>query len=218
MPKFTPLTDKLYAYLAAHRTPGDRLLDELRDETARIAGDSAVMQVSPEQGAFLQLLVAAIGARRAVEVGVFTGYSSLSIARGLLPGGKLLCCDIDEEYTAIARRYWKKAGVAGKIDLRLAPAAETLARLDEDAVFDFGFIDADKINYATYFEEILKRLRPGGLIAVDNVLWGGSVIDPRDQSADTVAIRGFNAAIVHDSRVQCVMLPIADGLTLARKL
>jgi caffeoyl-CoA O-methyltransferase len=151
-------------------------------------------------------------------VGVFTGYSSLCIARGLPPEGKLLCCDVSEEYTSIARRYWERAGVSRKIDLRIAPASDTLAALGEEEQFDFGFIDADKVNYAVYYEEILKRLRPGGIIAVDNVLWQGSVIDPRDQSPDTAAIRRFNDAIVRDTRVECVMLHISDGLTLARKL
>ena len=218
MPKVTPLTDDLYAYLLAHRTPGDGLLDELRAETARLTGDRAIMQISADQGAFMKLLVAAIGVRNAIEVGVFTGYSSLCIARGLPPDGKLLCCDVSEEYTAIARRYWERAGIAGKIDLRIGPAAGILAGLPEELQFDFGFIDADKVNYAVYYEEILKRLRRGGLVAVDNVLWQGSVIDPRDQSPDTVAIRRFNDAIVRDARVECVMLHISDGLTLARKL
>jgi caffeoyl-CoA O-methyltransferase len=218
MPKATALTDDLYSYLLAHRSPGDDLLEELRAETVRLAGGRAIMQISPDQGAFLQLLVAAIGARHAVEAGVFTGYSSLCIARGLPPDGNLLCCDVSEEYTAVARRYWERAGVSQKIDLRIAPAADTLAGLAAGAQFDFGFIDADKVNYAVYYEQILKRLRPGGIIAVDNVLWHGSVIDPHDQSADTVAIRRFNDAIARDSRIECVMLHISDGLTLARKL
>ena len=218
MPKATALTDDLYSYLLAHRSPGDDLLEELRAETVRLAGGRAIMQISPDQGAFLQLLVAAIGARHAVEAGVFTGYSSLCIARGLPPDGNLLCCDVSEEYTAVARRYWERAGVSQKIDLRIAPAADTLAGLAAGAQFDFGFIDADKVNYGAYYEHILKRLRPGGIIAVDNVLWHGSVIDPHDQSPDTVAIRRFNDAIARDSRVECVMLHISDGLTLARKL
>ena len=158
MPKATPLTDDLYAYLLAHRTPGDDLLDELRAETARLTGDRAIMQISADQGAFMKLLVAAIGVRNAIEVGVFTGYSSLCIARGLPPDGKLLCCDVSEEYTAIAQRYWERSGVAGKIDLQIGPAARTLAGLPEELQFDLGFIDADKVNYAVYYEEILKRL------------------------------------------------------------
>jgi caffeoyl-CoA O-methyltransferase len=218
MPKATPLTDELYSYLLAHRSPADDLLEELQAETVRLTGDRASMQISPDQGAFMKLLVAAIGARTAIEVGVFTGYSSLCIARGLPPEGKLLCCDVSEEYTSIARRYWERAGVSRKIDLRIAPASDTLAALGEQEQFDFGFVDADKVNYAAYYEEILKRLRPGGIIAVDNVLWQGSVIDPRDQSPDTAAIRRFNDAIVRDTRVECVMLHISDGLTLARKL
>jgi caffeoyl-CoA O-methyltransferase len=218
MPKATPLTDDLYSYLLAHCSPGDDLLEGLRAETARLTGDRAIMQISADQGAFMRLLVAAIGARGAVEVGVFTGYSSLCIARGLPPDGRLLCCDVSEEYTAIARRYWERAGVSQKIELRVAPAIDTLLALGEAEQFDFGFIDADKVNYTRYYEEILKRLRPGGIIAVDNVLWQGSVIDPQDQSPDTVAIRRFNDAIVRDARVECVMLHISDGLTLARKL
>ena len=215
-PKILPLDRKLYDYLLAHRTPDDAVLDELRQETARL-GDRARMQIAPEQGTFLRLLVAAIGARRAVEVGTFTGYSAICIARGLAPGGRLLCCDVSAEWTAVARRYWEKAGVADRIDLRLAPAAETLRALSGELVLDFGFIDADKTGYPVYYEEVLRRLRPGGLIAVDNVLWSGDVVRASKRDADTRAIRRFNDLVAADERVDSVMTPIADGITLVRK-
>lgn len=215
-PKILPLGPALYDYILGHRTPDDAVLRELREETARL-GDRAVMQIAPEQGTFLRLLVAAIGARRAVEVGTFTGYSAICIARGLGPGGRLLCCDVSAEWTAVARRYWEKAGVADRIELRLAPAAETLRALPPEPVFDFGFIDADKAGYPVYYEEVLRRLRPGGLIAVDNVLWSGDVIRGKRRDADTVAIRRFNDLVAADERVDSVMTPIADGITLARK-
>ncbi len=215
-PKILPLDRKLYDYLLAHRTPDDPVLDELRAETARL-GDRARMQISPEQGTFLRLLVAAIGARRAIEVGTFTGYSAICIARGLAPGGRLLCCDVSAEWTAVARQYWERAGVADRIDLRLAPAAETLRALSLEPVVDFAFIDADKTSYPVYYEEVLSRLRPGGLIAVDNVLWSGAVVRPQKRDLDTRAIRRFNDLVAADERVDSVMTPIADGITLARK-
>ncbi len=215
-PKILPLDRKLYDYLLAHRTPDDAVLRDLREETARL-GDRARMQIAPEQGTFLRLLVAAMGARRAVEVGTFTGYSAICIARGLAPGGRLLCCDVSAEWTAVARRYWERAGVADRIDLRLAPAAETLRALTGEPVLDFGFIDADKTGYPVYYEEILRRLRPGGLIAVDNVLWSGDVVRRSKRDKDTRAIRRFNDLVAADERVDSVMTPIADGITLVRK-
>jgi len=216
-PKFTALDGELYAYLLAHRSPDDEVVRQLREETARLGGQ-AVMQVAPEQAAFLRILVAATGARRAVEVGTFTGLSSLAIARGLPADGRLLCLDVSEHWTAIARRLWAKAGVAERIELRIAPAAETLRALPEGPQFDFAFIDADKKGYPVYWEEIVRRLRPGGLIAVDNVLWGGDVVRPEEREDDVVAIRRFNELVLGDARVESVMLAIADGLTLARKL
>jgi len=216
-PKFTALDDSLYGYLLAHRSPDDEVVHELREETARLGGQ-AVMQVAPEQATFLRMLVAATGARRAVEVGTFTGLSSLAIARGLPADGRLLCLDVSEEWTAIARRAWAKAGVDGRIELRIAPAAETLRALPQEPQFDFAFIDADKKGYPVYWEEIVRRLRPGGLIAVDNVLWEGDVVRPEEQDDDVVAIRRFNELVLADLRVESVMLAIADGLTLARKL
>ena len=216
-PKFTALDDALYEYLLAHCSPDDAVVNGLREETAKL-GDWAVMQISPDQATLLRLLVALIGARRAVEVGTFTGLSSLAIARALPADGKLLCLDVSEEWTAVARRAWKQAGVDGKIELRIAPAADTLRGLPHEPQFDFAFIDADKKGYAVYWDEIVKRLRPGGLIAVDNVLWDGDVVRLEEQDDDVVAIRRFNDMVLADGRVESVMLAIADGLTLARKL
>src|SRR5262245_7096134 len=175
-----------------------------------------MMQIAPEQGAFMTLLARAIGAVRAIEIGTFTGYSALCIARGLAPGGRLICCDVSSEWTALGRRHWEQAGVAERIDLRIAPALETLRALPAEPRFDLAFIDADKTNYANYYEELLRLLRPGGLILVDNVLWNGGVIDPARRDESTVAIRTFNERVSRDPRVDCVMLPISDGLTMLR--
>ena len=213
--KFTALTPDLYRYLVRCGARQDEVLARLAEETAALP--MGLMQVAPEEGALLTLLVKTLRAKNAVEVGTFTGYSSLCIARGLPPDGRLLALDVSEEWTATARRYWKEAGVAGKIDLKLAPALETLRSLPEEERFEFAFIDADKVNYAAYYEEILKRLRRGGLVVVDNVLWGGSVIDQEDRKDSTLAIRDFNARIADDRRVDLVMLPVSDGITIARK-
>ena len=210
------LSPELHAYLVAHGTKPDAVQRELMEETAKL-GPISMMQVAPEQGAFLTLIARLIGAQQAVEVGTFTGYSSLAIARGLAPGGKLLCCDVSEEWTAIAKRAWQRAGVADRIDLTIAPAARTLAALPVTPRFDLAFIDADKQSYAIYYEEILKRTRPGGLILVDNVLWSGAVIDLSKQDENTRAIRAFNDLVAADERVDCVMTPISDGLTMLRK-
>ncbi len=214
--KFTALTPELYAYLVEHRSDRDPLLAELAEETRQLGGVS-VMQVAPEQGAFLTLLVRLTGARRLVEVGTFTGYSALCLAKGLPDGGRLLCCDVSEEWTSIGRRYWERAGLADKIDLEIAPAIETLQRLPREEIFDLAFIDADKPNYPAYFEEILTRLRPNGLIVFDNVLWSGNVVDPSATDDNTRALRALNDALAADTRIESVMLPVADGLTLARK-
>lgn len=216
-PKSFLLSPQIHAYLVAHGTPPDPVLEELARETEQV-GPLAVMQVAPEQGALLTLLTRLTGARRAIEVGTFTGYSSICIARGLPEEGRLLCCDVSEEWTAIARRYWEKAGVAGRIELRVAPAAETLRALPEREEWDLAFIDADKPGYPVYYEEILRRLRPGGLILADNVLWMGRVADPSADDDATRAIRAFNDLVVRDARVEQVMLPVSDGLTLIRKL
>jgi len=215
-PKSFHLSAPVHEYLVRHGTPPDAVLRELAEETARL-GPISMMQIAPEQGAFMTLLARAIGARRAVEVGTFTGYSALCIARGLPDDGQLLACDVSEEWTAIARRYWERAGLAKKIELRIGPGIETLRALPAQPSFDLGFIDADKPSYPHYYEEILKRLRPGGLILVDNVLWFGKVADPSDQEPQTRAIRAFNDAVAADARVDCVMLPVSDGLTLLRK-
>jgi caffeoyl-CoA O-methyltransferase len=216
-PKSFQLSPDIHAYLVSHTSPIDEIQQELVDETVALGAISR-MQVSPEQGALLTMLVRLMGVERAVEVGTFTGYSALCIARGLAPGGTLVCCDVSEEWTGIGRRAWDRAGVADRIDLRIAPAAETLAALPLEPQVDFAFIDADKGGYLTYYEELVPRLRPNGLIAVDNVLWSGRVIDPRADDADTEAIRSFNRHAADDPRTETVMLPIADGLTLARKL
>ena len=216
-PKSFLLTTDVHDYLLASSTSPDPVQQELIAETAALGGISG-MQIAPEQGVFLTLLCQAVGARRVIEIGTFTGYSALCIARALPPGGTLQCCDVSEEWTAVARRYWEKAGVADRIELRIAPAIDTLKALPAGEQFDLAFIDADKANYPHYYEEILARLRRNGLILVDNTLWGGRVLDDADQSKDTVAIRAFNDAVAHDHRVDCVQLPISDGLTLLRKL
>jgi len=193
-------------------------LAELREETARLPG--AGMQISPEQGQFMRLLVELLGAQRTLEVGVYTGYSSLCVAQALPEDGQLIACDINAEYTAIARRYWQRAGLEQRIRLELGPALGTLDGLiaaGESGRFDFAFIDADKENYQAYYERSLALLRRGGLIAVDNVLWGGSVADPADQKSSTLAIRALNAQLAEDSRVSVSLVPIGDGLFLARK-
>ncbi len=214
----TYLTDRLYDYLLANSLREPAVLRRLREETAALP--AANMQIAPEQGQFMALLVELIGARRTLEVGTFTGYSALVVALALPADGRVIACDVSEPYTAIARRYWAEAGVADKIELRLAPALETLdGLLAEGAAggFDFIFIDADKGSYDTYYERALALLRPGGLIAVDNVLWSGAVADKSRQDADTRAIRALNAKLLGDRRVAISLVPIGDGLMLARK-
>jgi len=217
--KTIQVTDQLYEYLLSVSLREPDILRRLREETATIP--MSQMQIAPEQGQFMALLVQLMGVRKALEIGVYTGYSSLSVALALPDDGRLVACDINEDWTAIARRYWHESGVDEKIDLRLAPALQTLDGLidgGEEFSFDFAFIDADKENYQTYYERCLQLLRPGGLIAVDNVLWSGSVIDSKDQDADTLAIREFNLKLREDKRVVISLLPLADGLTLALKL
>jgi len=215
-PKSIQMTAALHAYMVAHGTPPDEIQRGLINET-RVLGNISVMQIAPEQGAFMTLLARMLGARRAIEIGTFTGYSALCIARGLADDGELICCDVSEEWTNVGRRYWEKAGVAHKIDLRIAPAIETLAQLPQEPSFDLAFVDADKEGYFAYFEALLPLIRQGGVILVDNVLWMGAVVNPAADDKDTVAIREFNDLVTADSRVECVMLPIADGLTLLRK-
>jgi caffeoyl-CoA O-methyltransferase len=215
-PKSFFLTPEVHEYLIGHGTPPDAVQRELIEETRRLGGIS-IMQVAPEQGALLTLLARAIGARRAVEVGTFTGYSALCLARGLPEDGRLLCCDVSEEWTSIGQRFWEKAGVAHKIEVRIAPALQTLRALPVQELFDLAFIDADKEGYPVYFEEILQRLRPNGLILVDNVLWFGNVARPEAQDLQTLHIRAFNDKVAADPRVDVAMLAVADGLSVIRK-
>jgi caffeoyl-CoA O-methyltransferase len=217
-PKSFFLTPAVHEYLLAHATPPDETQQWLIAETRAKVKDLAMMQIAPEQGAFMTLLTGLLGARNVVEVGTFTGYSALSIAYGLGPGGHLLCCDVSEEWTAIAREAWKRAGVADRIDLRIAPAIDTLRSLPIDEPIDMAFIDADKPSYAQYYEELLKRLRPNGVILVDNTLWSGAVVDESADDANTKAIRAFNDMVASDKRVETVILTVGDGLTLVRKL
>lgn len=216
--KTLQITDALYDYLLSVSLREPDLLRELRDETATMP--RANMQISPEQGQFMALLIELLGAKKTLEVGVFTGYSALWVALALPPEGRIVACDISPDWTAIAQRYWQRAGVDNKIDLRLGPAIETLDQLleaGEAGTFDFAFIDAEKVEYEDYYKRSLELLRPGGLIAVDNVLRAGRVIDPSFTDEDTGAIRDFNLARLEDERVTLSMVPIADGLTLARK-
>jgi caffeoyl-CoA O-methyltransferase len=212
------LDPRLYRYLIEHSVREHPVQRELREATAGMP--HAGMQISPEQGQFMALLAKLLGARRAIEVGVFTGYSALSVALALPADGKIVACDVSEEWTSMARKFWEKARVAGKIDLRLAPALETLDGLlaaGGAGQYDFAFIDADKGNYLGYYEKCLKLMRGGGLIAIDNTLWSGHVADPSHQEKDTLAIRAFNDALHGDERVDLSMLPLGDGVTLARK-
>jgi caffeoyl-CoA O-methyltransferase len=210
------LSPDLHQYLVQHGTPPDEILRDLIAETRAKLGGLSMMQIAPEQGAFMQLLVRLIGARQAIEVGTFTGYSALCIARGLPDDGKLVACDVSKEYTDVGRPFWKRAGVADRIDLRLAPALETLAALGPDGGYDFAFVDAVKTEYADYLEELVRLVRPGGLILVDNVLWNGAVIDESANDENTRAIRDFNSRVAKDERFDRVMLAVSDGLTLLR--
>jgi len=214
--KFLSLTPAVYEYVLAHTAPPDDVLRDLAAETAAL-GRISIMQIAVEQGALLTMLARLMGARRAVEVGTFTGYSAICIARGLADGGRLLCCDINAEWTAIARRYWTRAGLDDRIELRLAPALDTLRALPRTPEIDLVFIDADKTGYRAYYEELLPRMRPNGLFVFDNVLWSGSVADPAVQDEDTRALRALADHVHADPRVETVMLAVADGLLLARK-
>jgi caffeoyl-CoA O-methyltransferase len=210
------LPPAIASYIAERTAPPDEVLIALQARTAEL-GRAAGMQIGADQGALLTLLTRLVGARRAVEVGTFTGYSSICIARGLAPGGRLLCCDVSEEYTAIARTAWAQAGLTDVIELRIAPAIETLRALPDEMTIDLAFIDADKERYADYYEELLRRVRPGGVLLVDNTLWSGRVVDPAADDPTTVAIRAFNDMVAADERVESYLLPVGDGLTLIRK-
>lgn len=210
------LSPELHAYLVDHGTPPDAILAELARVTRERIGDLAIMQIPPEEGALLTFLARLVGARRAIELGTFTGYSALCIARGLAPDGKLLCCDVSREWTDVGRPFWRRAGVEDRIDLRLAPALETLASLPADRSWDMAFLDAVKTEYWSYLEMLHGLIRPGGLVVVDNVLWSGAVIDAADQETSTRAIRDFNDRVACDERFDRVMLGVGDGLTLLR--
>jgi len=217
MSRHLDMTDRLEAYVWRHTRESDSAR-RLREETAKMP--QAGMQIGPDQAAFLALLVRSIGARRCVEVGTFTGYSARAVAAALPDSGKLVCCDISAEWTAIGRRYWLEAGVADKIELRLAPALDTLRELvarDGAGSYDFAFIDADKSSYDAYYEHCLTLLRAGGLIALDNMLWSGHVADEGESDADTRALRVLNAKIHADARVEPVLLTVGDGVMLLRK-
>lgn len=212
------LENQLYDYLLSISLREPDILASLREETAK--HPMVQMQIAPEQGQFMELLVQLMGAKKTIEIGVFTGYSSLCVALALPPNGQIIACDVSEEYTAIARRYWEAAGVANKISLQLGPAINTLDKLiaeGQAGTFDFAFIDADKENYEAYFERSLQLVRNGGLIVIDNVLWSGRVADPQVQDESTTAIRTFNEKLRNDPRVTLSVVPIADGLTLALK-
>ena len=212
------LSDELAAYVIKVGTREPEVLARLREETAALPQHG--MQIAPEEGAFLAMLVELTGARRCIEIGTFTGYSSTAVALALPEDGQLVCCDVSEDWTSLARRYWVEAGVAGKIDLRIAPAAETLDRLlaeGQDATYDFAFVDADKTGYDGYYERLLRLVRPGGLIAFDNTLWGGAVLDQDAEDEDTRAIQALNAKLAADERITLCLLPVADGVTLARR-
>lgn len=215
----TEITDALAEYIRSITLREPPALKEQRDATAGHA--CATMQTAPEQGQLLHLLARITGARKTLEVGVFLGYSSTWVALALPPGGKVIACDVSEEYTARARQTWKEAGVEDRIELRLGPALQTLDAMiagGESGTFDFAFIDADKGNYSNYYDRVLELLRPGGLVAIDNVLWGGKVIDPADSDPDTPAILAFNQKVHADKRVAISLIPLGDGLTLACKL
>ena len=214
-PKSFFLTPEIHQYVIAHGTPPDAVQQALIDETAELP--MAMMQISPEQGAFMTLFTRAVGARDAVEVGTFTGYSAIAIARGLPDDGHLLCCDVSEEWTNVGRRAWAEAGLDDKIELVIAPAADTLRALPDEEQFDLAFIDADKPAYPVYYEEIVRRLRPNGVILVDNTLQGGRIVDASVNDESVVAMRAFNDLVAADERVDSALLTLGDGLTLLRK-
>ncbi|MYI14192.1 MAG: SAM-dependent methyltransferase [Acidimicrobiaceae bacterium] len=207
------LDDSLAAYIEAHCTPPDGVQQDLIKATAAL-GDASIMQISPAQGALMTLLTTLLQPRLAVEVGTFTGYSALAVARALPPGGQLLCCDISEEWTAIARDHWERAGLADRIELRIAPALDTLRALPDEPAIDFAFIDADKQSYIAYYEELVPRLSERGVILVDNVLWSGNVANPDETDSTTEELRAFNAHVIADERVLVALLPVGDGVSV----
>jgi caffeoyl-CoA O-methyltransferase len=216
-PKSSWLPADLHQYVVDHSRPPDEVLVDLAEVTTERLGGMARMQIAPEQGAFLEWLTRLMGATNVVEVGTFTGYSSICLARGLADGGRLLCCDVSEEWTAIAREHWARAGLEDRIELVIAPATETLAALPHDPPIDLAFVDADKEGYPAYVELLTERLRPGGVLAIDNTLWSGNVADPSVTDDTTRLLRDLNDALVADDRFDTTMLPLGDGLTLLRK-
>jgi caffeoyl-CoA O-methyltransferase len=213
--KSIPVTAELHEYMLDRGSPPDEILRDLIDATYALGG-AGRMQIDPAQGPLLTLLTRLVGAEFAVEVGTFTGYSAICIARGLAPGGRLLCCDVNPQWTAIAREHWERAGLADRIDLRLAPALETLRSLPDEPLVDLAFIDADKPGYVAYWDELVPRVRRGGLVVADNVLWDGDVADASVHGEAIDAVRAFNDRVAGDDRVEAVILPIADGLTIAQ--
>jgi caffeoyl-CoA O-methyltransferase len=212
------VTEALGDYIAAHTSPPDPVVAEIRTATEAVAGRMAMMQIGDDQSVFMELLARATGARRAIEIGTFTGTSALAVARGMGPEGRLLCCDVSEEWTAVARAHWAKAGVDDRIELRIGPALETLRSLPAEPTFDLAFVDADKGGYADYFDELVPLLRDGGLLLADNTLQQGRVADPTADDGNVVAIRAFNDKVLADERVACVVLPLGDGVTMIQKL
>ena len=209
--------ERISAYASAHSSPPDQVQLDLQAETEARTGWAVAMQIGDDQAVFMEILARAMGAKSAIEIGTFTGYSALAVARGIGPDGHLLCLDVSEEWTSIARDFWERAGVGDRIELRLGPASETLQTLPADLVFDFAFIDADKTGYPAYYDALLPRMRTGGLILADNTLRDGGVLEDTDD-ADTKAIKGFNDALMTDDRVRVVLLPIGDGVTMIEKL
>jgi caffeoyl-CoA O-methyltransferase len=212
------IEDSISNYASNHSSGADEVQVALQDVTRERTGRAAGMQIGDDQAVLMEIVARAMGARRALEVGTFTGYSALAVARGMGPEGRLLCCDVSEEWTAIARQYWQKAGVADRIELRLGPAIETLQALPPEEQFDLAFVDADKTGYGDYYDEIVPRLRSGGLLLADNTLQGGRVVDPEASDESVLAIRAFNDRVVSDPRMRVVLLPIGDGLTFIQKV
>ena len=211
------IADEIVDYAGAHSSGPDEVQLALQDATQQRTGRAAGMQIGDDQAVLMEIIARAMGARRAVEIGTFTGYSALAVARGMGPEGRLLCCDMSEEWTAIARDYWDRAGVSDRIELRLGPGLETLRSLPADEQFDLAFVDADKTGYLGYYEELVPRLRRGGLLLADNTLQGGRVVDPQATDESTVAIRAFNEHVAADPRMRVVLLPIGDGVTFVQK-
>ncbi len=218
MAKITALTEDLCRYMLRNRTPEQPILARLRSETTEKLGDKARMMVAEEQGILLRMLVASLAPKLVLEIGTFTGYSAICMASALPLGARLICCDINEEWTDIGAAHWRKCGLETVIDLRIAPALETIEALPDDLVVDFAFVDADKQNYVAYYEALVPRLRRNGLIVVDNVMWHNWSMDAANQDSETVGIREFNAHVLKDKRVESVMLHVGDGLTLVRRL